>query len=378
MRVLAFGTYDTATHPRVQVLIDGLRGRGVEVAECNEPLGLDTAARVEMLRQPWKVAGLLIRLASRWTVLARRARRADRADPPDAVLVGYLGHFDVLLARRLFPRATVVLDHLIGAADTARDRGESGSVKGRLLARLDRAALRAADVVVVDTEEHLQTLPADVRHKGIVVLVGAPDAWFAAGRANSAPGSTHPPRPVRVIFFGLYTPLQGGPVIGEALALLAKEPAIEVTMVGRGQDLAATRTAAAANPRVRWLDWLAPDDLPAEVAAHDVCLGIFGTGPKALRVVPNKVYQGTAARTAVVTSDTPPQRRVLGDAALLVPPGDPHALAAALRQLAHDPERLEALRSAASRLAAERFTPAQVVTPLERRLRTLLRMEPTA
>jgi glycosyltransferase involved in cell wall biosynthesis len=42
------------------------------------------------------------------------------------------------------------------------------------------------------------------------------------------------------------------------------------------------------------------------------------------------VFQGAAAGCAIVTSDIPPQRRALGDAALLVPPGDPAALAAAL------------------------------------------------
>ncbi len=96
---------------------------------------------------------------------------------------------------------------------------------------------------------------------------------------------------------------------------------------------------------MRWLDWVPAAELPALVAAHDVCLGIFGTGDKALRVVPNKVFQGAAAGCAVVTSDTAPQRRVLGDAAVLVPPGDADALADALLGLAGD-------REAAGRAAA--------------------------
>ncbi len=112
---------------------------------------------------------------------------------------------------------------------------------------------------------------------------------------------------------------------------------------------------------MRWLDWVPAAELPALVAAHDVCLGIFGTGDKALRVVPNKVFQGAAAGCAVITSDTAPQRRVLGDAAVLVPPGDPAALADALLRLADDREALLKLRHAARQLAAERFTPEQVV-----------------
>jgi glycosyltransferase involved in cell wall biosynthesis len=113
---------------------------------------------------------------------------------------------------------------------------------------------------------------------------------------------------------------------------------------------------------------VAPAELPAVVAGHDVCLGIFGTGPKAARVVPNKVFQGAAAGCALVTSDTAPQRRVLGEAAVYVPPGDAQALARTLRSLAEDRPRLAAARAAARRLAIDHFTPAQVVGPLHDRL----------
>ena len=71
MNVLLFGTYDALAHPRVATIAEGLRARGVEVAECNAPLGLDTAARVNMLAHPWLAPALLVRLARRWLTLAR-------------------------------------------------------------------------------------------------------------------------------------------------------------------------------------------------------------------------------------------------------------------------------------------------------------------
>jgi glycosyltransferase involved in cell wall biosynthesis len=360
MHVLVFGTYDVSMHPRVGTLAEGLRASGVTVTECNAPLGLSTAARVDLLARPWRAAGLVARLARRWVALARSARRRPR---PDVVLVGYLGHFDVHLARLLFRRAQLVLDHLVGASDTARDRGLDGGPRQAVLRWIDAAALRAADVIVVDTEEHQATLPTPARARSVVVPVGAPAAWFAAAREPAA----RAPGPLRVVFYGLYTPLQGTPVIGEALGRIAGAP-VEVTMIGRGQDEAETKRAAAGNQSVRWLDWVPAAELPALVAAHDVCLGIFGTGDKALRVVPNKVFQGAAAGCAVITSDTAPQRRVLGDAAVLVPPGDPAALADALLRLADDRGALLKLRHAARQLAAERFTPEQVVGPLTDRL----------
>jgi SAM-dependent methyltransferase len=379
MRVLLFGTYDASAHPRIAILGAGLRDSGIEVTECNAPLGLDTAARVALLAHPWRAPALLARLARRWLALARLARRLPA---PDVVLVGYLGHFDVHLARRLFRRVPVVLDHLVGASDTARDRRLDGGPRQGLLRLIDEAALRAADVVLVDTEEHRAALPARHQPRALVVAVGAPAAWYAAppqadgelpggeeGPGEERPASGAVPGPLRVVFYGLYTPLQGAPVIAAALSLLAGT-AIEVTMIGDGQDAAAAKAAAAANGAVRWLDWVPAADLPALVASHHVCLGIFGTGDKARRVVPNKVFQGAAAGCAIVTSDTAPQRRMLGGAAVLVPPGDPEALAAALRRLAGDRAELARLRGAAAELAAKEFAPAQVVTPL------LLRLEP--
>src|SRR6266851_5722495 len=225
MRVLLFGTYDTSTHPRVATIAEGLRARGFEVAECNAPLGLDTAARVDMLARPWRAPALLLRLARRWATLARAARRMPA---PDVVLVGYLGHFDVHLARLVFRRVPVVLDHLVGASDTARDRRLDGGPRQALLRLIDEAALRAADVVLVDTEEHRTALPARHQPRAVVVAVGAPAAWYAAAppAAGEVPGGERPasgaiPGPLRVVFYGLYTPLQGPTVIGAALSQLA-------------------------------------------------------------------------------------------------------------------------------------------------------------
>jgi glycosyltransferase involved in cell wall biosynthesis len=208
-------------------------------------------------------------------------------------------------------------------------------------------------------------IPAELADRAIVVPVGAPSAWFEAGEAVGPRTATDV---LKVVFFGLYTPLQGTPTIGRALSLLADAPKVQVLMVGAGQDRAETRRQAAANTSVRWLDWVPSEQLPRLIAAHDVCLGIAGDGPKALRVVPNKVYQGAAAGCAVVTSDTRPQREALGDAALFVRPGDAVGLAGALRRLATDvPERAK-LQSAARDRALDRFAPAVVVAGLRDRL----------
>lgn len=370
MRIVAFGTYQPDSHPRIRVLIEGLRSLGCEVIEINEPLGLSTAQRVSMLKAPWKLPVLVGKLARAWLRLGKRGRNLPKNKHIDAVLVGYMGHFDVHLAKRIFKGSTIVLDHLLFAAGTATDRGAKPGIVTRALEVLDRRALAAADVIVLDTPEHQALVPSELADRTVVCPVGADHHWVAAG--SSAAADPAKGEPVRVVFYGLYTPLQGAATIGKALRLLndrgMTSADLRVTMIGTGQDLAATRAAAVGSTMVEWLDWVEPDDLPQVVAAHHVSLGIFGTSTKGAQVVPNKVYQSAAAGCALVTSDTPPQRRLLDDAAVLVPAGDAAAVADILQAFVADHALLADRRRSTAELASDDFCPKAVVGPLKARL----------
>ena len=72
--VLAFGTYNVRKHPRVGILIDGLRKHGVRVDEVNRPLELSTAQRVDILKKPWKLFGFASQIVGLWLGLRRDAR----------------------------------------------------------------------------------------------------------------------------------------------------------------------------------------------------------------------------------------------------------------------------------------------------------------
>lgn len=359
LRVVFFGTYDESRHPRVRVLREGLIAHGYQVDVVNVPLDLDTAARVQLVMQPWRAPLVAARLAIAWVRLLLRSRRVRR---PDAVVVGYLGHLDVHLARLRWRRSHLVVDHMVSLADTISDRklDRSSSVT-RVLGWADRAATGRADTVVVDTQQQLAQLPPAHRGKAVVVPVGAPQAWFDAARPSGARGTD-----LSVVFFGVYTPLQGTTVIGEAIAKLDGQP-VSWTMVGTGQDRARCEAAAGDAP-VRWLDWADASELPALVASHDVCLGIFDTGLKAQRVVPNKVFQGAAAGCVIITSDTTAQREALDGAAIFVPPGDAAALSEVIMNLSKNPSEVDAGRNAARSTAESRFTPSAVVAGLTARL----------
>jgi glycosyltransferase involved in cell wall biosynthesis len=279
-----------------------------------------------------------------------------------------MGHFDILLARFVFPHTPLALDHLIFASDTARDRG-AGGIKVRLLRHLDRMALNRADLVIVDTQEHQHMLrPTDT---SMVIPVGAPDEWYAAaaGRASTrheASGQTP-----NIVFYGLFTPLQGTPVIAKAIRLLAERGVKpRVSLVGTGQDFETVHTLLSGLNNVEFIPWIEPERLPSFVAGHDISLGIFSDTPKGLHVVPNKVYQSMAAGTAVITSDTPPQRRMLGDGVSYTQPGNAEQLADAIESLAQHPDRLARARAQASTVAAT-FTEREVTKQLAQWLQSL-------
>ena len=102
--------------------------------------------------------------------------------------------------------------------------------------------------------------------------------------------------------------------------------------------------------------------LPGELKRAGCALGIFGTSAKAQRVIPNKAFQALACGTPLVTADTPAARELLvdGQSALLVPPGDPEALAGALRRLAGDGALAQHL-AAGGRAAYEAHASEQVL-----------------
>ena len=102
--------------------------------------------------------------------------------------------------------------------------------------------MRAADLVFVDSEGHRELLPEPIRSEAFTVYIGTPKEWFHEPEPRAE-------GPLRVVFFGIYTPLQGAPVIGEAIRLLDPDPAeVRFTMAGRGQDLARTKELAGDSP----------------------------------------------------------------------------------------------------------------------------------
>jgi len=297
-------------------VISCLRGAGVQVVEQHVGVW-------EGQREAWTAGpGTAVRLA------AAEARLLAKRPQGDALIVGYPGHFDLPAARRAARGRPVVFNPLLSLADTiVSDRGRfrAGSPAARTLATIDRRAFATADVVVADTEAHAEYLKELAGHDRFeVCFVGAEDRLFTPG--------WEPADAFSVLFVGKLIPLQGVDTIVEAAR---HAPEIRFRLVGSGQLESLLRDAPPNVTRVAWVDY---ERLPDELRRAGCALGIFGTTPKAGRVIPNKAFQALACGTPLVTGDTPAARELLTDeeSALLVPPGDPEALARAVQRLAEN------------------------------------------
>ena len=328
MRALYFGTYER-DYPRNAQVISCLRRAGVEVIEHHVDVW-------EGRRQSWRAgAGSIAALASGELRLLRRPR-VDF----DVLIVGYPGHLDLAAARRAAGERAVVFNPLVSLADTfVADRGRfrPGSAAARVFTAIDRRAFRAADLIVADTEangRHLASLAEVPAERVEVCLVGAEERLFRPGWA--------PKEPFTCLFVGKLIPLHGLPTI---LAAARAAPEVPLRLVGSGQLEPLLRDRPA---NVEWIPWVEYERLPDELYRAGCALGIFGTSGKAHRVIPNKAFQALACGTPLITADTPAARELLvhEQSALLVPPGDAQALAAALRRLAADPALARALSEA--------------------------------
>lgn len=314
MRVAYFGTWERG-YPRNDQVIAALESAGVEV----------DLVHAEMWAGEHKF-GLTP------TVLPRLARaelylaRATVPDDADAVVVGYPGHFDLWSAR--MHRKPVVFNAMVSLYDTFvedRERFRDGSVPANVLRRLDRAAFRAADLVVSDTQSHADYM----RELGdldevAVCYVGAEERLFQPAWRRT--------EDFHVLFVGKLAPLHGLEVILEAARRL---PDVPFRVVGTGQ---LEHVLEARPSNVEHIPWVDYEELPGLYAKAGCALGIFGSSGKAQRVIPHKTFQALAVGAPVVTSNTAAVRELLADGrdSLLVE-RNADALAEAILTLRDDP-----------------------------------------
>ena len=330
MRVAYFGTWERG-YPRNDQVIAALESAGVAVDSVHEEMWAGTHK-----------FGLTPAVLPRLARAELRLARAAVAEDADALIVGYPGQFDLWSARR--HKKPVVFNAMVSLYDTFvedRERFRDGSPAARTLQRLDRAAFRAADLLVSDTRANADFMRELGRIDEVAVcFIGAEERFFLPAWRRSDD--------FHVLFVGKFAPLHGLELILDAARHL---PDISFRIVGTGQ---VTHVLDARPPNVEHVPWVEYERLPAEYARAGCALGVFGSSRKTERVIPHKAFQALAVGTPVITADTAAARELLLDGrdSLLVE-RSLEALARAIVSLRDDPQ-LAARIGAGGRATFER------------------------
>ncbi len=362
MRACQFGTYNRG-HSANRIYAAAARAAGFEVVEIHAPLWETTRDKTAAYFAPLK----LIELAFRWiraaVSLAHRWRKSGGAP---VAIVGFNGQLDVLLLRLLTLRygPRIVYAPLVSVTETLVDdrrRYARGGIVARMFAALDRLCCRAADVVVVDTQEHrryfVERLGVDPARLAVCHL-GADNGAFRPLLEHAT--SADKGRGVEVLYFGQDLPLHGLDVVVDAVGRLATRDDIRFTFIGTGEERSRVQRAIeATRAKAEFRDWVPYESLAERIADADIVLGIFGSSEKARMVVPNKVYEAALVGRAIVTADTAAVREIFTDGEnIVLAAADGAELAAKFALLAANASKRDELGHAASALMQRSFSDA--------------------
>ncbi len=304
-----------------------------------------TGLPVPRLRQLWALCGIPAVL------------RAGRRTPVDVVHAHQGEDLAALLLARLAARVhrcPLVVTLHCSVGHTLTGAGPRVRLLRALGGRIERAALRRADAVVVLTER----TAAAVRDDGVpadritTVPSGFDPALFRGDGGDVFAGTPGP----RIGYVGRLAPQKRADVLVRAFGRMREEASLLV--VGDGPDRALVQRLAAASPaadRITLAGFVEHRRVPAVLASLDVLVL-----PSAYEEMGSVLTEAMAAGLPVVASDVGGIPEVVrhGVTGLLVPPGDVDALAAALDRVAGEPGLRARLAAGARARSADYGWPA--------------------
>jgi len=343
-RVCFFQAYYT-DYIRAQTLKRGLKANGVDLAYA-------VANMASIFRYPLGIVRYLGAVRS-----------------SDIVLANFRS-FEILWLLRLLTRKPIVYDAYISVwASVVEERHWFGedSIPSRILRIWERANLRMADHILMDTKAHAGLIGQmhGIKEDKIshVYISCEDDLFFPQQKAQCSDG-------INVFWCGSGIPLQGFSVIYDAFTgPLSDRADISLTVAGSsdiidGYERKADREGIKS---IRFLGRIERDEVIKNIAKADICLGgHYSDEGKAAYVIAGKAFEMMAMGKPVILGDSPAVRELFTDRehALLCKREDAKALASAIAELADDAALSQAIAGGARRIYEESLMPERNVKPL--------------
>lgn len=314
-----------------------------------ERLAYDGGILANLRRRPWLAALVPLLVGAQIGAAARLLRR---------------GRYDLIHAHWLLPQglaavlATRLARRSIPVVCTAHG-GDWFALRGRIAMAFKRWALRRVDTLTVVS----RAMEEAVRRDGAV----AKRLEIVPMGTDLTRRFTPPPAPrgagLELLFVGRLVEKKGLEHLLRALPeILRARPEAKLTVAGRGPEEVRLRDLAARlglGADIRFLGAVPHGELPALFRRATLFVAPFvvatGGDQEGFGLV---LVEALGCECPVLTSDLPAVRDIVipGQTGVLVPPGDPRALAEATVSLLADPTRRRRLASAGRRHVRAHFS----------------------
>ena len=343
---------EVPSHPQ-GVIYEGFSSRPVQRRS------LDGCSVTHVWAWPARSKSALSRLAAYGSYAAAATLAGLLAERPDVILasspplsVGVVGS---LLSRR--HGVPWVLDVRDLWPQVAGELGKVSSSRALAAATaLEHRLYRSAAAITTTTEPFRAHIGRYTETSKVTVIPnGTTRDWMAMGELEIDPASVGlDPQRFVWTYAGNVGLSQGLEVAVEAARRLG--PSFQLLILGDGASRPGLRREAAAAPAgsVAFRDPLPPSEASRLMRASDALLVSLADKPALGKTVPVKLYDSAALGRPIVVAAPGEPRRISEQtgAALTVPPGDPEALADAVRRLNEDEGLRRRLSGAARQFAA--------------------------
>jgi glycosyltransferase involved in cell wall biosynthesis len=346
-----------ASYVHVREIVGGLRRRGwwVELVEVAHP----RPGRFASGRRFFGLGAIQLRYAAKR--LVRPAKlvyvRAHFAALPTALLCHALG--------------SRVVQEVNGPVDDVYDAWPWLRRFHVLVSWSARAQLRLADAVVTVTpglQDYVASMGAE-RTRCTVIGNGADIELFHPNPERDSSGRAY------AVFVGALASWQGIQTVLDAAASPEWPTGVDLVIAGDGRERSHVISSTLERSHIRWLGAIPYRDTPALVSNSLAALiPMVAVARSKYGLAPLKLFEAMASGVPVVASELPGLAEVVSqfDCGVLVPPGDPDALARAVGLIASDSGRRTQMGLNGRAAAVAEFSWAARVEDTEKLLEGLL------
>ncbi len=300
MKICYFGTYEK-NYSRNRVIISGLKKNNTKIIECNEdPWKSEHKVNLGVIKKIKILSNFLISYIKLFFKYLKNR-------PYDIIFVGYLGHFDIFLAKllSLIDGKPLVFDAYYSLYDSlVNDRKmlKKESYMAKILHFIETLSYKFSNLIFLDTPVHTRYCSKEFnikKEKFDFIAIGADENIFYPRKVKKEKVFT-------IIFWGKFIPLQGIEYIIKAAKILECEK-IKFEIIGGGGQtykriIKLSKELGIKN--IKFTNFIPYQKLPSYVSKAHIGLGIFGNTDKAKRVVPNKAYEILALGLPLITGDS--------------------------------------------------------------------------